>query len=82
MEEGIPLPVLPEGATPLEYEKSGNFRFLDVIAAGCGGRRAQLAVEVWYGVYVMNQKVGAMSFCLGSCENGKTLVQKQTFRME
>lgn len=80
--EIIPEPVLPEGVSPFEYEKIPEVPLLQVPVQDVVAAVPQLGREVWYGVYVMNQKVGAMSSAWAMSENGKTLVQKQTFRME
>ncbi len=82
--QGIPEAVLPEGVPPLEYEKLPDIPLLDVAPREVAAAVPLLGREVWYGVYVMNQKVGAMSSAWTVWEvDGRRLVeQKQTFRME
>lgn len=80
--EGLPEPVLPEGAAPLEYEKIPEIPLLDVPPREVMAAVPRLGREIWYGVYVMNQKVGAMSSAWKIGADGKTVEQKQTFRME
>ncbi len=82
--DGIPVPELPPGTAPLDYAKIPEVPLLNAPVADLKAAVPLLGKEVWYGVYVMNQKVGFMSvsWSVEEVDGKPRLLQKQQFRME
>ena len=82
--EGLPDPVLPAGTASLDYAKIPEVPLLAAPVADLKAAVPLLGVETWYGVYVMNQKVGFMSsaWSVQETAEGPRVVQLQQFRME
>ncbi len=80
----LPEPRLPDGVAPLDFERIPDVELLSVPVAEILEAVPRLGREVWYGVYVLGQKVGYMSnsWTVQNSPEGPELLQKQYFRME
>ena len=81
---GVQTCALPICIAPLDYAKIPGIPLLDAPLADLKAAVPLLGQETWYGVYVMNQKVGFMStaWSVEGTDAAPRLVQKQQFRME
>ncbi len=82
--EGLPAAALPDGVAPLDYGKIPEVPLLAAPVAELKAAVPLLGVETWYGVYVMNQKVGFMSvsWSVSETPEGPRVIQSQQFHME
>ncbi|MBU1068838.1 transglutaminase-like domain-containing protein [Myxococcota bacterium] len=82
--EGLPVPALPDGTAPLDFAKIPEVPLLAVPVADVKAAVPLLGAETWYGVYVMNQKVGYMSnaWSVKDTPEGPRVLQVQQFHME